>query len=81
MRRIVISLVATAVFLSVALGAAFGMGGQTKIELCHFPPGNPDNAHTIRVGEPSMAAHMAHGDWLGGTCSEGSGYGYGYGFR
>lgn len=77
MRRIVISVVGTAIFLSVALGMAFAGGGQTKIELCHIPPGNPDAAHTINVGEPATAAHMAHGDFLGGNCAAG-GYGYGY---
>lgn len=78
MRRIMISIVGTAIFLSVVLGVAFAGGGKPKLEICHFPPGNPNNPHTVRVGEPAMAAHMAHGDWLGGSCSDGSGYGYGY---
>ena len=81
MRKLVISLVGTAIFLSIAIGAAFAGGGQTKYEVCHFPPGNPDNSHTVKAGAPAMAAHMAHGDWLGGSCSEGSEYGYGYGYR
>ncbi|MBI4703143.1 MAG: hypothetical protein HY744_18655, partial [Deltaproteobacteria bacterium] len=29
---------------------------------CHFPPGNPGNAHTIAVGAPALKAHLAHGD-------------------
>lgn len=33
--------------------------------LCHVPPGNPPNAHTIRVGAPAVAAHLHHGDYLG----------------
>ena len=34
--------------------------------ICHIPPGNPDNAHTITVGAPAVAAHMAnHGDRSG----------------
>lgn len=33
-----------------------------KVTLCHIPPGNPDNAHTITVGSPAVAAHLAHGD-------------------
>jgi hypothetical protein len=36
-----------------------------KCTICHVPPGNPDNAHTIRVGEPAVEAHLAHGDHLG----------------
>ena len=34
--------------------------------ICHIPPGNPDNAHTITVGAPAVAAHMTnHGDAMG----------------
>ncbi len=33
-----------------------------RVELCHIPPGNPENAHVITVGHPAYAAHMAHGD-------------------
>jgi len=33
-----------------------------KATICHIPPGNPANAHTITVGAPAVAAHLAHGD-------------------
>lgn len=49
--------------------AAMG-GGKTKVTLCHIPPGNPDNAHTITVGEPALSAHRAHGD-TEGACDPG----------
>ena len=39
-----------------------------KTTVCHIPPGNPGNAHTICVGDPAVDAHLAHGDILG-TCS------------
>lgn len=61
------------------LGAADGSG---KVTLCHVPPGNPANAHTITVGAPAVKAHLAHGDVLGpcggydaGTGGDGSGGG------
>ncbi|HVR61090.1 MAG TPA: hypothetical protein VMU50_04280 [Polyangia bacterium] len=36
-----------------------------KTTVCHIPPGNPANAHTICVGNPAVPAHLAHGDHLG----------------
>jgi hypothetical protein len=42
---------------------------QNKVTICHIPPGNPDNAHTITVGEPAVLTHMTkHGDTIG-PCS------------
>ncbi len=38
---------------------------EDKVELCHIPPGNPENAHTIMVAPAAVAAHLAHGDYLG----------------
>ncbi|MCH7641607.1 Ig-like domain-containing protein, partial [Patescibacteria group bacterium] len=36
-----------------------------RVVICHIPPGNPGNAHTIEVGAPAVPAHIAHGDTLG----------------
>ena len=36
-----------------------------KVTLCHIPPGNPGNAHTISVSPNAVPAHLAHGDTLG----------------
>ena len=34
--------------------------------VCHRPPGNPKNAHTIYVGEPAVSTHLTkHDDSLG----------------
>ncbi|HSG98576.1 MAG TPA: hypothetical protein VLB27_00910 [candidate division Zixibacteria bacterium] len=45
-----------------------------KITICHIPPGNPDNAHTINVSKNAKRAHLAHGDVLGGCgCSDDGG--------
>jgi hypothetical protein len=40
-------------------------GSGHKVTICHIPPGNPGNAHTISVGAPAVPAHLAHGDHLG----------------
>jgi hypothetical protein len=44
-----------------------GNGGDDdgKVTLCHIPPSNPENAHSIRVSENTVPAHLAHGDTLG----------------
>lgn len=36
-----------------------------RLTICHRPPGNPGNAHTITVGASAWPAHQAHGDTLG----------------
>ncbi|MBP1693960.1 MAG: hypothetical protein H6Q37_1843 [Chloroflexi bacterium] len=41
-----------------------------KVVICHYPPGNSGNRHTIEVGQPAVSAHMAHGDTLGPCPSE-----------
>jgi hypothetical protein len=75
--------VAAAAGLAVAVGAGCGSGetdtdgfglsegelgaGSVKVTICHVPPGNPENAHTITVGEPALRAHLENhgGDFLG----------------
>jgi hypothetical protein len=40
--------------------------GQEKVTICHIPPGNPDNAHTIVVAAAAVPAHLElHGDSVG----------------
>lgn len=41
--------------------------GQERV--CHIPPGNPGNAHTIEVGTAAVPAHLGHGDYRG-KCDE-----------
>lgn len=36
-----------------------------KIEICHVPPGNPENRRTIKISINAWPAHEAHGDTLG----------------
>lgn len=49
----------------VVLGVTPASAGGAKVCLCHVPPGNPGNAHTICVGPPAVRAHLGHGDSLG----------------
>jgi hypothetical protein len=37
-----------------------------KTTICHIPPGNPANAHTLCIGNAAVPAHLEnHGDHLG----------------
>jgi hypothetical protein len=38
---------------------------ENPVRICHVPPGNPDNAHTITVDRSDVPAHLAHGDYEG----------------
>jgi hypothetical protein len=42
-----------------------------KTTICHIPPGNPANAHTICVGNAAVPAHLHnHGDGIGACVVE-----------
>lgn len=44
---------------------------DAKSLLCHVPPGNPDNAHSICIGDAAVPAHLAnHGGDGCGECGE-----------
>lgn len=47
-----------------AIDVQCGNNGN-KVLVCHIPPGNPDNAHTICISENAVAAHLAHGCMVG----------------
>ena len=55
-----------------------GVGSKTnahgyKVLLCHVPPGNPDNAHTIEIDIHAVQTHLDHhGDYFG-PCQSGKG--------
>lgn len=40
-------------------------GEEEKVEICHIPPGKPENRKTIRVGASAWPAHQSHGDTKG----------------
>jgi hypothetical protein len=44
-----------------------GASDPQKCTICHVPPGNPPNAHTITVGCSAVQAHLRNhpGDCLG----------------
>lgn len=56
---------------STTLDASMVAKASKKSTLCHRPPGNTSNAHTIVVGESAVRAHLAHGDTMGACLSVG----------
>src|SRR5690349_17103655 len=50
---------------SVGTDAIDRKPGHQKVKVCHIPPGNPGNAHTIEVSQSAVPAHLSHGDTLG----------------
>ncbi len=48
-------------------GLASAGGAKDKVTLCHAPPGNPGNAHTLVVGAGAVSAHLKNHpeDYLG----------------
>ena len=51
------------------LASPSGSQGDHKQAVCHVPPGNPDNAHTIVIDDSAVQTHLDHGDSLG-PCPE-----------
>ena len=58
------------IFLVVPLLLTAAPAYAGKQAICHFPPGNPDNWHTIMVSDNAVASHLEnHGDIMG-SCAE-----------
>ena len=58
--RRALSLVLSA-FFALLCGLVAPAAGQ-KIEICHYPPGDPANRRIVSVDDSSLSAHLAHGD-------------------
>lgn len=55
--------------INASTGAKECLGKKELV--CHVPPGNPDNAHTICVSKHAVDTHVSHhGDAAGACASE-----------
>jgi len=52
--------------LCLLLSTGVNAANMAKLDVCHAPPGNPENIQHIQVGSKgrALAAHLKHGDWL-----------------
>ena len=56
------------VHFCIGLASVYAQGAlaqAAKVDVCHIPPGNPANAHTITISENALDTHLAHGDSVG----------------
>lgn len=75
MTRIIIAIITSVILISGTLGFLLGnpdaFAANEKVNICHFPPGNPENAQNIIVSINAVPAHIEeHGDFVG-TCEDG----------
>jgi 5'-nucleotidase len=61
---------ATPLLLALSTTGVYA-GGNTKVQVCHIPPDNLLNLHTISINEAALSDHLAHGDVVG-ICDENS---------
>ncbi len=63
----VVTLIITLSFvMPVTQYAAFANSPSSDKEtICHAPPGNPENQHTITVGASALNGHSKHDDHFG----------------
>jgi hypothetical protein len=67
MKRFLSLGISMVVVIMIFLGGS-AIAGE-KVQLCHVPPGNPGNWHTITVNENAVQSHLAHGDLMG-SCDD-----------
>ncbi len=72
-RPIRVALITSAAWAGLVADPGYADPPGGFVEICHIPPGNPGNAHTIIVGAPAKPAHLAHGDILGACANGGNG--------
>ena len=54
-------------FVVVVVLPGVTLADSAKVDVCHLPPGNPNNFHSITISEDDEQAHLNHGD-LEGDC-------------
>lgn len=61
----VVVAIVTAIGFNIPALVQTASAGNEKVDICHIPPGNPENVNTITVSENAVQSHLDHGDSLG----------------
>ncbi len=67
-KRFVLSVVGLGCVALLFAVVSVANSGAQKLELCHVPPGDPSDAHTITVGLRAAESHLANHDDNLGPC-------------
>lgn len=67
-KRFVLSVVGLGCVALLFAVVSVANSGAQKLELCHVPPGDPSDAHTITVGLRAAESHLANHDDSLGAC-------------
>ena len=64
MKKLMLALLVAAA-LFVAVSGSPVQAGEEKVNICHRPPGNPENVQNIWVGVSAVPTHLEHEDYVG----------------
>lgn len=64
-----VKLTVLSILITFCTIGSLAVAANNKVLICHVPPGNSQNFHTIYISERAVRAHLNHGD-MEGTCSD-----------
>lgn len=62
MKRLIIGAIAVALLAVTPAAAVIAKEQDHKVTICHVPPGNPANAHSITISKKALKAHLGDND-------------------
>jgi hypothetical protein len=69
MNKLTLMIVFMTLIMMMTTPVVYATPHENQVTMCHMPPGNPNNAHTIHVDESAVQAHLNIGDTIG-ACEE-----------
>lgn len=68
-QNLALILIGTLTILLTSFSSTHAEENPGRAIICHIPPGNPANVHTIVISNNALDTHLLHGDFLG-KCDE-----------